>query len=173
MISINNLSVEFSARPLFSNISMVINPADRIALTGKNGAGKSTLLKILAGLQQPTSGNVSMPSGLRIGYLPQQMNIADSTSLIDETRKAFGPLLERKADLDRANDELATREDYDSEDYQKLLDRIEFLNERIATYRSRFLTRRLQPSDERVLGWLENACGAGQDIVATPRRTAA
>ncbi len=132
MISINNLSVEFSARPLFSNISMVINPADRIALTGKNGAGKSTLLKILAGLQQPTSGNVSMPSGLRIGYLPQQMNIADSTSLIDETRKAFGPLLERKAELDRANDELATREDYDSEDYQKLLDRIEFLNERIA-----------------------------------------
>lgn len=132
MISINNLSVEFSARPLFSNISMVINPVDRIALTGKNGAGKSTLLKILAGLQQPTSGNISMPSGLRIGYLPQQMNIADSTSLIDETRKAFGPLLERKAELERANDELAYREDYDSEDYQKLLDRIEFLNERIA-----------------------------------------
>ena len=72
MISINNLSVEFSARPLFTDISLVVNKTDRIALTGKNGAGKSTLLKILAGEQQPTSGNISYPTGLRIGYLPQR-----------------------------------------------------------------------------------------------------
>lgn len=83
MVSINSLGVEFSARPLFTDISFVINKTDKIALVGKNGAGKSTLLKILAGLQNPTSGNISKPNEITIGYLPQQMKLADSTTLID------------------------------------------------------------------------------------------
>ncbi len=81
MISINNLSVEFSARSLFDNINYVINPRDRIALVGKNGAGKSTMLKIIAGLQQPTAGTVSVPADVTIGYLPQQMKLQDSVTL--------------------------------------------------------------------------------------------
>lgn len=131
MISINNLSVEFSARPLFTDISLVVNKTDRIALTGKNGAGKSTLLKILAGEQQPTSGNISYPTGLRIGYLPQQMNLADSTTLMEETRKAFNSLLDYKKELERVSQELSEREDYESEEYQRLIERMEYLNERI------------------------------------------
>ncbi len=89
MISINNLSVEFSARSLFDNINYVINPRDRIALVGKNGAGKSTMLKIIAGLQQPTAGTVSVPADVTIGYLPQQMKLQDSVTLSEEVRKAF------------------------------------------------------------------------------------
>lgn len=86
MISINNLSVEFSARPLFTDISFVINDNDKIALTGKNGAGKSTLLKILAGIDAPTSGTIGKPNEVTIGYLPQQMKLADDTTLIKETQ---------------------------------------------------------------------------------------
>lgn len=80
MVSIDNLTVEFSAKPLFTNVSFVINDKDRIALVGKNGAGKSTMLKILCGLQKPTSGEVSVPAGTTIGYLPQVMKLADDTT---------------------------------------------------------------------------------------------
>lgn len=132
MVSINNLSVEFSARPLFDNVSFVVNKTDKIALTGKNGAGKSTLLKIIAGLQQPTSGTVSMPEGLTVGYLPQQMEVADETSLINEVKKSFDSQLNRQEEADRVAAELAEREDYESEAYHRLIERLEYLNERMA-----------------------------------------
>lgn len=131
MVSINNLSVEFSARPLFTDVSFVINPADKIALVGKNGAGKSTMLKILAGIQSPTSGNVSKPSDISIGYLPQQMRLADETTLLEETKKAFRQRASLEQELESLNQKLADTFDYESEEYQKLLDRIDFITHRI------------------------------------------
>ncbi|WP_289157977.1 ABC-F family ATP-binding cassette domain-containing protein [uncultured Muribaculum sp.] len=132
MISINNLSVEFSAKSLFDDINYVINKKDRIALVGKNGAGKSTMLKIIAGLQRPTSGSVSVPQGVTIGYLPQQMTLTDSLSVIDEVRKAFSKVKELHDEFDRLNAELAERTDYDSTSYNNLIERITNLTERLA-----------------------------------------
>ncbi len=132
MISVNNLSVEFSARPLFSDVSFVINPSDKIALVGKNGAGKSTMLKILAGLQNPTSGSVSKPNDVTIGYLPQQMKLADDTTIFEETKKAFSRRIGLEKELQETNRRLEEVTDYESEEYQKLLDRLEYLNDRIA-----------------------------------------
>lgn len=132
MVTVNNLSVEFSARPLFNDVSFVINDTDKVALTGKNGAGKSTMLKIIAGLQQPSSGTVGMSNGMTVGYLPQVMKVADETTVIDEVRKAFSGQLKLKEDIDRATAELAERTDYESEGYQQLIDRLEYLNDRLA-----------------------------------------
>ncbi len=132
MVTVNNLSVEFSARPLFNDVSFVINDTDKVALTGKNGAGKSTMLKIIAGLQQPTSGTVGMSNGMTVGYLPQVMKVADETTVIDEVRKAFSGQLKLKENIDRATAELAERTDYESEGYQQLIDRLEYLNDRLA-----------------------------------------
>ena len=132
MISINNLSVEFSAKSLFDNISYVINKKDKIALVGKNGAGKSTMLKIIAGLQRPTGGSVSVPQDVTIGYLPQHMTISDSLTVIEEVRKAFSHLKEMHEEFDRFNEELASRTDYESDEYQKLIDHITTLTERLA-----------------------------------------
>lgn len=122
MISVENLTVEFSARPLFHDVSFVVNDHDRIALVGKNGAGKSTLLKILCGLQRPTSGAVNVPSGETIGYLPQVMKLSDDTTVREETRKAFAGHTEMKARLDRMQREMAQRTDYESESYLALID---------------------------------------------------
>ncbi|MEZ3518850.1 MAG: ABC-F family ATP-binding cassette domain-containing protein [Muribaculaceae bacterium] len=131
MVSVNNLGVEFSARPLFGDVSFVINKSDRIALVGKNGAGKSTLLKILAGLQSPSTGSVSVPNCISVGYLPQEMHTSDDTSLLCEVRKAFSGRLARQAELDRLNAGLAARTDYESEEYAALIDKISDLSERI------------------------------------------
>ena len=124
MISIQNLKVEFSARPLFDNINYVINKNDRIALVGKNGAGKSTMLKIIAGLQAPTAGTVSKPSDVTIGYLPQQMRLVDDCTLREEAAKAFDHMKELDREIDSINEEIASRTDYDSDEYQALLERL-------------------------------------------------
>ena len=123
MISVNNIGVEFGVKPLFSNVSFVVNDNDRIALVGKNGAGKSTLLKILYRLQSPTSGNVSVSSDTTIGYLPQVMNLKDDTTVREEASKAFAGISSLKAELDRLNAKLAQREDYESESYLDLVER--------------------------------------------------
>ena len=136
MVSINNLSVEFSAKPLFDNINYVINKKDRIALVGKNGAGKSTMLKIIAGLQQPTGGNVAKPIDVTIGYLPQQMVLNDTTTVIEEVSKVFSHIDDMQQHLDNLNAELATRTDYESEAYQDLIDRMTTLTERLAMEQS-------------------------------------
>lgn len=132
MISIQNLTVEFSAKSLFDDVNYVINRRDKIALVGKNGAGKSTMLKIIAGLQNPTSGKVVVPGGVTIGYLPQQMEVADDTTVIDEVKKAFSHLDKMKEKLDRYNQEIAERTDYDSESYAQLIDNMTSLTERLA-----------------------------------------
>ena len=131
MISINNLCMEFSSRPLFNDISFVINKTDKIGLTGKNGAGKSTLLKILAGIEHPTSGSIGQQSDITIGYLPQQMKIADDTTVIDEAKKAFDDLLLLRRESEETTRLLADRTDYESDEYQRLIDRMTFLNERL------------------------------------------
>ena len=123
MISVEGLSVEFSARPLFTNASFVVNDRDRIALVGKNGAGKSTLLKILCGMQQPTSGVVSIPNDTTIGYLPQVMILQDDTTVKEEAQKAFSHVQEQKERLDKINKELSERTDYESDSYLSLVER--------------------------------------------------
>ena len=136
MISVQNLSVEFSAKSLFDNVSYVINRRDRIALVGKNGAGKSTMLKIIAGLQKPTSGQVAVPQDTTIGYLPQQMKLSDTRTVIEEVREAFSHIDLMTLKLDRMNAELADRTDYESPDYQRLIDDIADLSERLTMEQS-------------------------------------
>ncbi len=132
MLSINNLSVEFSARSLFDNISYVINPRDKIALVGKNGAGKSTMLKIIAGLQQPTSGSVSVPQDVTIGYLPQQMVLEDTNTVMEEVKKVFARLDRLREKIDAVAAELGTRTDYESDSYAALIDKLTALNDELA-----------------------------------------
>ena len=130
MISVEGLTVEFNATPLFEDVSYVINKKDRIALVGKNGAGKSTMLKILAGLQSPTRGVIAIPRDVTIGYLPQVMILADNHTVMEEAELAFEHIFELQADLERMNQELADRTDYDSEEYHKLIDRFTHENDR-------------------------------------------
>ena len=124
MISIQGLTVEFGSQILLDNISYVINRRDRIALVGRNGAGKSTMLKIIAGLQQPSRGNVARPSDVTIGYLPQQMQLNDDSTVRDEVSKAFSHLAALDAVIERLNNELSSRTDYESESYQELIEHL-------------------------------------------------
>ena len=130
MISIEGLTVEFSAKPLFRDVSFVINDHDRIALVGKNGAGKSTMLKVLCGEQQPTSGVVSIPGGTTIGYLPQVMRLADDTTVREEARKAFSDNTKMQQQLERMQQEMADRTDFESEGYAQLVERFTHLHDR-------------------------------------------
>ena len=136
MISIENLSVEFGVKPLFTDVSYVINRHDRIALVGKNGAGKSTMLKIIAGLQQPTRGRVSKPKELTIGYLPQVMVLSDSLTVRQETEKAFSDTITLEQHLDSLNQQLADRTDYESAEYQELIEEMTNLNEQLTMINS-------------------------------------
>ena len=130
MISIDGLTVEFGVKPLFKDVSFVINERDRIALVGKNGAGKSTMLKILCGMQKPTSGFVSIPNDTTVGYLPQVMKLSDDTTVKEETRKAFSDKTKMEAKLKKMEQEMAERTDYESEGYAELVERFTTEHER-------------------------------------------
>ena len=130
MISVEGLKVEFGVKPLFHDVSFVINQRDRIALVGKNGAGKSTLLKILCGMQQPTEGVVSIPNDTTMGYLPQVMKLVDDTTVREEARKAFADNTKMAERLDRMNRELSERTDYETEEYMDLVQRYTEAHER-------------------------------------------
>ncbi|MDE5948962.1 MAG: ATP-binding cassette domain-containing protein, partial [Prevotella sp.] len=130
MISVEGLKVEFGIKPLFSDVSFVINQRDRIALVGKNGAGKSTMLKILCGMQKPTAGVVAVPNDTTIGYLPQVMRLQDDTTVREETRKAFAGNTRLKERIDEMERQLAERTDYESEEYMELVQRFTQEHER-------------------------------------------
>ena len=129
MISVDNLTVEFGGFTLFDGVSFVVNKKDRIALVGKNGAGKSTMLKIFAGLQSPTSGAISKPKEVTIGYLPQQMTLTDTRTVREEAETAFDHVRQLEETINRLNEELANRTDYESAGYQALINRVTSLSE--------------------------------------------
>ena len=130
MISVNNLAVEFSGATLFSGVSFVINPTDKIALMGKNGAGKSTMMKIIAGETKPTSGNVSSNKETVIAYLPQHLLTEDDCTVFEETAKAFKEVFHIKSEMERLNNELTTRTDYESAEYMKIIEDVSELGEK-------------------------------------------
>lgn len=130
MITVDALTVEFGGTTLFKDVSFQINPKDRIALMGKNGAGKSTLLKILAGVRTATRGSVSMPKDCVVAYLPQHLLTEDKRTVFDETCQAFAHLHEIQAQIDRINNQLTTRTDYESPDYMLLIEKLSALSER-------------------------------------------
>ena len=132
MISINDLSVEFSAKSLFDHINYVINRRDKIALVGKNGAGKSTMLKIIAGLQQPTSGSVAIPRDVTVGYLPQQMEISDVRTVKEEVASAFDHVAALRVELEEVTKEVECATDYEADSYARLIDRFTTLTEQMA-----------------------------------------
>ncbi len=130
MISIDNVTVTFGGWDLFKDISLLVNPRDRVGLVGKNGAGKSTLLKVLTGEQPASSGRVNMGSGCTLGYLPQQMKVADTTNLFDETATAFSELLDIEKRLAEITEQITVRTDYQSDDYERLLHEMTDLSDR-------------------------------------------
>ena len=130
MISLDNLTISYGGWTLFDGISFMINPKDRIGLVGKNGAGKTTLLRVITGEQQPTEGAVTINGECTIGYLPQQMRVADTTSLVAETAKAFEEVLRIEANIERLTAEIASRTDYESEEYADLIHRLNEANDR-------------------------------------------
>ncbi|MEG1580340.1 MAG: ABC-F family ATP-binding cassette domain-containing protein [Bacteroidaceae bacterium] len=129
MISIDHLKVEFGVRPLFENVSYVINKRDRIALVGKNGAGKSTMLKILAGLQQPTAGHISIPRDCSIGYLPQVMILSDGHTVMEEAEQAFEHISEMQERIEQLNNEISERTDYESQEYMDIVETFTHLSD--------------------------------------------
>ncbi len=130
MVSVDGLAVEFGGQNLFSDISFVINPTDRIALMGKNGAGKSTLLKILAGVREPSRGKVSYPKDFKIAYLPQHLLMDDNRTVFEETAQAFAHLHEMERRMAEINEQLSTRTDYDSDEYMQLIEEMSTLGEK-------------------------------------------
>ena len=136
MISINNLTVAYGGFTLLNNINFHISENDKIGLVGKNGAGKSTILKLICGLQSPTSGRVAVPSGVKIGYLPQIMEHHRGKSVIDETMTAFAQMFEMEAELENITNELAQREDYESREYHDLIIRLNEVNDRLSMTRA-------------------------------------
>ena len=130
MISVDSLTVEIGGAPLFSNISFVINPKDRIALMGKNGAGKSTLLKILSGSREATRGKVSVPEGVSVAYLPQHLMTEDGRTVFEEAEQAFSHIHEMAARMEALNQELTTRTDYDSPEYMAIIEEVTTLGEK-------------------------------------------
>lgn len=130
MISVDNLAVEFSGSTLFSGVSFTINENDKIALMGKNGAGKSTMMKIIAGKQRPTRGSVRFPKDAIIAYLPQHLLTEDHTTVFEEASKAFQHVFEMKAEMDKLNQQLETRTDYESDDYMNLIQKVSDLGEK-------------------------------------------
>ncbi len=130
MVSVQDVSVTFGSFDLLTNVSFLINDQDRIGLAGKNGAGKSTLLKIIAGLQSPSSGTVDMSKEVTIGYLPQQMRVDDSTTVMNETVTAFSELIGLSEEIEYCSSEIARREDYESSEYLKLCDHLTVVEER-------------------------------------------
>ena len=130
MVSIEKLGVEFGTTPLFQDVNFVINPKDKIALVGKNGAGKSTMLKIIAGIQRPTSGTVSLQKGITVGYLPQVMVLSDGRTVLEEAETAFADINRMQEELDKMNQMLAERTDYDSEEYMALVEKFTHENDR-------------------------------------------
>jgi len=130
MITVNDISVQFGGTTLFSNVTFSINENDKIALMGKNGAGKSTLLKIVAGVNKPSSGNISVPKEAKIAYLPQHLLAKDNTTVFEETSKAFAEITKMKAEIDTINEELTSRTDYESDAYMNLIERVSELSEK-------------------------------------------
>lgn len=130
MISVDGLTVEFGGTTLFSDISFQINERDRIALMGKNGAGKSTLLKILAGVRQPTRGKVTAPKDCVVAYLPQHLMTEDGRTVFEEASQAFAHLREMEEEIERMNNELATRTDYESDSYMELIEKVAAMSEK-------------------------------------------
>ncbi len=131
MISIQNLSMHFTGQDLFTDINFLIRDKDRIGLVGKNGAGKTTLIRMIAGLEQPTHGSVVMSDDVTVGYLPQEMNIYSSKSVLEETMTAFEEVHRLEDEIVKIQDELSNREDYESAAYQRLCDKLSYLNERL------------------------------------------
>jgi len=131
MVGINELTVNFGERYLFNKISFIINDSDRIGLVGKNGAGKSTLLKIIAGEEESDGGNISTPSGYRVGYLPQDMDFVHGKTVMEEAKSVFVEVNEINDSIDEINHQLATREDYESDSYMELLNNLNDYNERL------------------------------------------
>ncbi|HCC32266.1 MAG TPA: glycosyl transferase family 2, partial [Marinilabiliales bacterium] len=130
MISVNGLTVEFSGTPLFDEVSFLINPRDRVGLTGKNGAGKSTLLKILYGIQPFDKGQIAVPKDTTIGYLPQQMAVSDTQTVFNEAMNAFSEILTIESNIQRLNEALAERTDYESKEYLNLIHQLTEKSER-------------------------------------------
>ena len=136
MISINSLTVAYGGFTLLNDINFHISESDKIGLVGKNGAGKSTILKLICGLQSPTNGKVAVPTGVKIGYLPQIMEHHRGRSVIDEAMTAFAEMFDLEAELERITVELSERTDYESDDYQNLIIKMNEVNDRLAYTRS-------------------------------------
>ncbi len=132
MFSVQNITAQFGGTVLFKNATFIINPKDRIGLVGKNGSGKTTLLKFIAGLQSPETGEVVIPGGKTIGYLPQEMILKNSHSVLQETLKAFGEIRQLEKRINHVNSEISSREDYNSKEYHNLITQVTELNEKFS-----------------------------------------